>query len=301
MLVLDSGNALFKNIGLPVDEALQQRARFILKAMGQMGTAAMAVGARDLVPGSAWLKKEAEKAGVPLLSANLVDAQGKLLFVPSKIVEVGGTKIALIGASPEGAVADDAGAKGNPTASAVRAEARKLRQKADVVIVLAAVPYAQSLQLSQELGGSVDFILQSHDARGTGTAQHIEGNFLMPSGDRGRQVGRLVLNLSGKGPFADSGELERNKRTLEILDKQIAEVKRRKAAATDADAKASLEKTLKAFEARRKDVATRTSAGSKGTGGRTMALDFQTLDQTLGSGDPTLEAEAHKIDPTGGH
>jgi 2',3'-cyclic-nucleotide 2'-phosphodiesterase (5'-nucleotidase family) len=268
--------------------------------MGKVGTSAMAVGARDLVAGTAWLKKEAEKAGVPLLSANLVDAQGKLLFPPSKVVEVGGRKIALIGVSPEGPVTGDQGAKGNPTASAVRAEARKLRQKVDAVVVLAAMPYAQSLQLSQQLGGAVDFVLQSHEGRPAETAQHIEGNFLMASGERGRKVGRLVLDLSGKGPFVDSGEVTRARRTLEALDGQISEVRRRISVAKDAGSKAQLQRTLQAFEKRRREVAERASAG-KTAGGRTMTLDFETLGPTFGKGDPTLAAEAAKIDPTGGH
>ncbi len=301
LLVVDSGNALFQHTGMAVDGAMQHRARFILKAMGQVGTSAMAVGARDLVAGPAWLKQEAEKAGVPLLSANLVDAKGTRLFAPSKVVEVQGRKIALIGVSPEGPVGDGAGVKGNPGASAVKAEARKLRSKVDVVVVLAALPYAESLRFAQTLGGSVDFILQSHDSRGTGSAQKVEGNFLMPSGDRGRQVGRLVLDLSGKGTFVDSGESKRDQQTLEILDKQIVEVKHRIAAAKDAQAKAPLEKTLKAFETRKSEIALRASAGGKGAAGRKMTLDFVALDPTFGKGDPTLAAEAQRIDPTGGH
>ncbi|MGA9522082.1 MAG: 5'-nucleotidase [Myxococcaceae bacterium] len=300
-LVVDSGNALFQHTGVPVDGSTQHRARFILKAMGQMGTVAMAVGPRDLIAGPGWLKKEAEKAGVPLLSTNLVDAKGTLLFAPSKVVEIEGKKVALIGVSPEGPVGKDAGVKGNPGASAVRAEARKLRSKADIVVVLAALPYAESLQLAQQLGGSVDFILQSHESRGTGSAQKVEGSFLMPSGDRGRQVGRLVLDLSGKGAFVDSGELKRDLKTLEILDGQIVEVKRRIAAAKDADTKAPLEKTLKAFEARKNQIASRASTGDKGPAGRTMNLDFVALDPSFGKGDPTLAAEAQRIDPTGGH
>src|SRR4051812_7282059 len=46
VLVLDAGNALFQRPGV-LDGAIEHRARFVLKAMGEVETAAMAVGVRD--------------------------------------------------------------------------------------------------------------------------------------------------------------------------------------------------------------------------------------------------------------
>jgi 2',3'-cyclic-nucleotide 2'-phosphodiesterase (5'-nucleotidase family) len=297
VLVLDSGNALFSNPGLR-DPALKKRAKFVLEAMGKIGTAAMAVGARDLDEGSAWLKTEAAHAGVTALSANLVDAKGNLVFPASKVVEAAGKKIALIGVSPEGPVDLDTSTTGKPMAPAVLAEARKLRKSSDLVIVLAAVPYSDSLQLSNALGGSVDFILQSHEGRGSGAAQKAEGNFVLPSGDRGRAVGRLVLDLSGEGPFVDSSAMERDDRTLKILDDRMADISKRLEATKDPAARAELKKTLATFEARKKQVGGELSSAGKG-GGRKLHLDFPLLTSDYND-DPGLAAEVSRIEPTPG-
>src|SRR5258708_37634377 len=119
------------------------------------------------------------------------------------------------------------------------AEARRLRPKVDVILLLAAVTYADALQLSKEAGKDVDFILQSNESRGIGQAQNIGKNYVVPTGDRGRQIGRLQLQMTGRGPFVDSEERRRLEPTLENLDRQLTTVKlRQTAAATPATQKA---------------------------------------------------------------
>ena len=76
MVVLDAGNALFKEAkpgALPNERA---RAELLLEQMDALGTSAMAVGARDLTLGVDFLKKATKKSKMKLLSANLVDAAG---------------------------------------------------------------------------------------------------------------------------------------------------------------------------------------------------------------------------------
>jgi 2',3'-cyclic-nucleotide 2'-phosphodiesterase (5'-nucleotidase family) len=290
---VDSGNALFRHAGN--DPAAPARAQFILRTMGQLGTVAMAAGARDLVLGATWLKTEAQKAKVEVLSANLVDGAGKPLFAPSKIVEVGGKKVALIGISPAGPVPAQKAVVGKPAVEALRAEARKLRPRVDLIVVLAAVPYAEAMALAREVGGAVDLLLQSHEGRGQGSAQRIEGNYLMPSGERGKQVGRLDLHLDGKGPLLDLAEVDRDRKTLQILDTQTAKVQERAAKAQDAQTKQALQQTLATFEQRKKELRERIEAGGKATG-RRMRLDFVSLTPQFPS-DPAIAAEASKHDP----
>lgn len=295
-VLIDSGNALFKQPGAD-DKASRERAAFILEVMGRLGTQAMAAGTRDLVAGPQWLKTQAQKAKVPVLSANLVDDKGKAIFPASTIVVAGGKKIGLIGVSPEGPILSG-GAKGTRAIPAVKAEAKKLRAaKVDAVMVLAAVPYADGLQLSRELGGAVDFIFQSHEGRGQGMAQRGEGNFVVPSGERGRMVGKLTLGLGGKGPFTDAQELERDQQTLKILDTQVTEVKKRVQMTSDPQAKQQLQQTLSQFQERQKQVKERVQAASK-AGGRKMALEWMTLTEQFQS-DPALEAEVRRIEPHG--
>lgn len=302
LLIVDAGNALFKAPGLN-EKADRARAQLIFSAMAKMGTVAMAVGARDLNAGPAWLKDQAGlHKQLKLLSANLTDASGKLLFAPSAIIEVGGKKVALIGVSPASSAKKGGpdflgGAKGLPITAAVVAEAKKLRAQSELIVVLAAVPYADSLQLSREAGSAVDFIIQSHEGRGQGAAQRGEGNILMPGGERGRMLGKLTLDLGKSGPFVDLQEIERDRQTLSILETQLGEVKGRLDKATDEGAKAQLARTLGQFKERQRQVKARLAVASK-AGGRQMNLEWIPLSPELNA-DPAMDAEVKKIEPHG--
>lgn len=293
MLVLDAGNALWK-VGAAADPETSRRAAFVLETMGKLGTAAMAAGARDLTGGAAWLKAQAERAGVRVVSANLVDAHGKRLFPASIVVEAAGKKIAAIGASPAGAFQD---AHGAPIAAAVVAEAKRVRPKVDLVMVLAAIPYADALQLSSDAGSAVDFVFQSHEGRGPGPMQRGVGNFIVRTGERGRQVGRLAIDIASTGPWLDAQEVERDQQTLAFLDARISETKRWSAEASDASRKAAFEETLRQFTQRRNEVSARIQAARTATG-RKVALDWVTLTAQFQE-DATLAAAVKRIEPNG--
>ncbi|HZA50957.1 MAG TPA: 5'-nucleotidase [Myxococcaceae bacterium] len=293
MLLLDAGNALWK-AGAGADGETKRRAAFVLETMGKLGTAAMAAGARDLTAGPAWLKEQSERAGVRIVSANLLDAGGKRLFPASIVVDLAGKKIAVIGASPVGSFED---ARGGPIVASVVAEARKVRPKVDVVLVLAAVPYADALQLSREAGTAVDFIFQSHEGRGIGPMQRGDSHFVLRTGDRGRQVGRLSIDVAGVGPWVDPAELERNQQAMASLEGHIAEVKRRLDAAPDAQTKAALEETARHFAQRRNELSAQVQA-ARTAGGRKVALDWLTLTGQFQE-DATLAAAVKRIEPHG--
>src|SRR5262245_58710948 len=131
-LVVDAGNALFRAPGLD-DEASKKRAKFILETMGVLGTQVMAVGERDLGAGLPFLKEIATGSSVRLLWANLRD-NGKAVFEPSAVLTLGKTRVGLIGVSPA--------SKGVPPLVAAADEVKKLRPRVDVLVLLAAVPYA---------------------------------------------------------------------------------------------------------------------------------------------------------------
>jgi len=63
----------------------------------QSGLDGLAPGAAELLAGVDTLRAEAKEAGVPLLSANLVDSQGEALFERWRLVEISGKRVVLIG------------------------------------------------------------------------------------------------------------------------------------------------------------------------------------------------------------
>lgn len=294
-LVVDSGNALFKFPGAD-DAATRARARFILGGMGQAQTAAMAVGARDLNAGHAWLQQAARAARVPLLSANLEDTDRRRVFAPSAVLEAGGRRVGVLGLTAPGR---HGVLVAGPLLKVARAEAFLLRQrKVDVVVVLAAVPYGDALQLTRELGADVDLVIQSHEGRGASAAQPVGEGWLVSSPDRGRAVGKLSLQLSGSGKLRDVGEVARDRAALAHLDGQVAEVKKRMAAASAPDVKAALRSALDGFEQRRRDLRERSGKPGEGRG---FELGYLSLGPDVAA-DPGLQAEASKLEiPPGLH
>jgi len=299
VLVLDAGNALFKT-PMPGDPKERARAELLLEQMGELGTEAMAVGARDLTLGTDFLVKAGKGAKKPkLLSANLVDAGGKPLFPASTVVTVGGVKFGLVGLSPEGPVATQKGVVGQPPVPAALAESRRLREKekVDVVVVLAALPYLEALSLSKVAGNAVDFIVQSHESRGPGVAQRDEYATLIPPGERGRQLARLELNLEGKGPFVDLTETERAKENLRILDTNLRQAKDRLATLKDETSRKALEETVASFEARRKALVMQTTPGTQAPG-RSHRLSYVSLGPEVAD-DPEVKKRVERIEPPG--
>lgn len=293
-LLLDAGNALFKNLG-GSDEA-KKRAEFILQTMGELGTSAMAVGLWDLAAGPAFLKGAAKKAKVKLLSANLT-LKGKLLFEPSTVLTQGTTRIGVVAVGPDVNNPDFPGLQGLPPVPAAVAEARKLQGKVDVVVVLAAISVDEAALLAREAGDSVDLILQSADMRQP-TVPRKEGSaFLISTGRRGQTVARVELDLSGQGPLVDLGQVAREEQSLALLERQSAEARQRQAAAGDAAGRQGLEEALKSFEQRKAQV--RASLASlKGHSGRKLSLSSIQLGPDVAD-DPVLKAKVDVVEPPG--
>jgi 2',3'-cyclic-nucleotide 2'-phosphodiesterase (5'-nucleotidase family) len=289
VLVLDTGNALYRIPGNP-DPAAKERATFILKTMAQLGTAALAAGARDLSEGADVLREQARKAGLKVLSANLVDTGKKRVFPASTVVTTGGVRVGLIGLTAAGVSGAD------PPVAAGLAEAKRLRTQCDVVIVLAATSFADALQLATQAGDTVDFILQSSESRPPGYPQRQDKAFVVPSGERGRGVGRLDLIVSGKGAFADLTEVARNRQTLTLLEARIAEAKQHATSIADGGmGDQGWAQSLASLEQRHHEVEAQVQAGSK-PAPRSFSLDYANLGRELAD-DPSLQAAVAKIEP----
>ncbi|MFL5350630.1 MAG: 5'-nucleotidase [Hyalangium sp.] len=299
MLVLDAGNALFKFSQPGADPTEKARAELLLKQMEAMGTSAMAVGTRDLTLGLDYLKNGAKGLKMKLLSANLVDKAGKPVFPASTVLTAGGLKVGVIGASPEGPVSD---ANGQPLAPAVLAEAKRLREKdkADVVVVLAAAPYDVVRKFAAAAEG-VDFVIQSHEGRGPGIAYRDGLATLVPSGERGRQLARLELSVDGPGQFRDLASTGQAKEALKNVEANLARAKERLAASKDEAARKALEETVATFETRRAALEKEAQADATGMA-RTHQLSYTQLGTDAPS-DPAVQKLVERVEPpgSGGH
>lgn len=302
VLLLDSGNALFRKPVRQDEPLVTQRAELVLEQMESLGTAAMAVGHRDLSQGLTWLRKAAQgpKKKLKLLSANLVDAKGKAPFPASTVLEAGGLKVGVVGVSPEGPPPGEPTLKGRPPIDAALAEARKLRQKnkVDVVVVLAAVPYQEAVKLALLANDAVDFVVESHEAKGIGIGELVGSHAaVFPAGELGRQVTRLELNVDGPGPSKDLGSGTRAQQQLRVVEANLLKAHERLATAKDDAERADLGRTIVELEGRMRQLETETEVKAP-AGGRAHQLSYITLGLAVAD-DAAVKQKVEQLEPPG--
>lgn len=296
LLVLDSGNALFRSPGVS-DEPMRKRARFVLSTMGKLGTKAMAVGERDLPGGVDFLAETAKAAGVQLLSANL-RKDGKPAFDASATFTVNGVTVAVVGVTAPVAFPDLPGVTVEPTLASVKAALKGLKKR-DVTIVLAATSYGDSLQLAQELKNDVDFVIQSGEFRGSQPPQKVEGGsaYLLASAQKGQALSKVELTLgSTKGGFVDLTSIDRDRQQLGFVENQIKTIDTRIKAAKDQAGTKDLRATRDLLRERRKALQKSVDRQVSPTA-RTMKQTWLILGNDV-KDDEALKAEVLKYEPT---
>jgi hypothetical protein len=164
-------------------------------------------------------------------------------------------------------------------------------------VVLAALPLADARSLAREAGEAVDFILQSHEGRIPGASQREGHVTLIPSGERGRHLGRLELTLGGSGPFMDLAGAERARKGLKLVEENIQRAQARLASEKDAAARRGLEEALAGLQSRREELARQAEAGP-GASARTQELSFLLLGPDVAD-DPGLKQRVEQIAPPG--
>ena len=302
VVLLDAGNALFREPVARELAAVAPRAELVLEQMEAQGTVAMAVGQRDVSQGLAYLQKatRARSKKLKLLSANLVDKAGKAPFAASMVVEAGGLKVGVVGVSPEGPMPGEPSLKGRPPIEAALAEARKLRKakKPDVVVVLAAVPYQEAVKLAILAGDAVDFVAQSNDAKGIGIGELVGSHAaVFPTGERGRQLTRLELSVDGPGPSVDLGQVSRKREQLAIVEGNLLEARARLSNVNDGATRAELTQTMVELETRLRQLEAEVEVKPP-AGGRAHQLSYFTLGLAVAD-DPALKARVEKLEPPG--
>jgi len=226
VLAVDSGDLFFDQTTDQADvKKALTKARVIAQAYRQMGIVAVNVGDRDLSQGVDFLKQEARQ-GLPLISANLVDAVQRQPIFPAFIIrEVSGVRIAFVGLlrsplppaiekSLEGKAAVE-----DPMEAARKAVA-ELKGKADLIIFLSDLGWDQDIGIAKDIAG-IQFILGGHEGRAT-TGPFRQGEtFIVQSYQKGMYAGVLALPLDKPGSlFQDEGRITRIQEELNELDRR---------------------------------------------------------------------------------
>lgn len=209
------------------------RAEVFAEVYARMKTQGIAVGGSDLALGVNTLKTLQQKHGIPLLSANLLDAGGKRVFPASRVVRVGGVAFGILGLTgthprwPQ--VADEGKLRLGDALVATRTEVQSLRaQGAQIVVLLAATGHPEASRIARELEG-IDFVVVSGTGRHTPRPERQGKAWLVESAREGKYIGHLTLHIrSGKLQFEDMGErltiaadLESMQKNLDSLEKNL--------------------------------------------------------------------------------
>jgi 2',3'-cyclic-nucleotide 2'-phosphodiesterase (5'-nucleotidase family) len=137
-------------------------------------------------------------ASFPTVSANTVDASGNRLVNPPYVVrDVGGMRVAVVGALLEGLLnnttSDRVGPYGAaPIVETLRPIVARAKEQADMVVVLGHIEKAEGESILHNLP-DVSVVVIGHDHRPWNEPVEIDGKFVIHAGGYGRQVGRMVL------------------------------------------------------------------------------------------------------------
>jgi Cytochrome c554 and c-prime len=185
-------------------EGLSRRARLLLAAYARMGVDALIPGKSELALGPDKLRSLANAAGVPVLAANLVSANGETVFPALRVVQTGNWPIGIFGIvefpEAESAIMSPWGLRTTDPIVAARAAVASLHaQGAKFVIGCLHVPGGTArAHTIAALSGAVDVVVLSHGGDpenqgiGEGTSRRV---FL--AGQGGGTVGRIDVRTVG--------------------------------------------------------------------------------------------------------
>lgn len=224
VVVLDAGDVTEKGDLV----AFRSHGRITYEAMKRIGYDAVTIGNHDNDAGLDGLHRYEGYLGQPLLSLNLTKTDGTPEFSPSRIIQVGGMKVGVIGMivprpPGESLSFEDSG-------RALEQEARRIDRDAQVVIALCHLGVKDCVKWSR-LAPTVDVFVSghSHEVVPQPVIVPETGAIIVQAGSYAEWVGRLELtvDLATEKIVQEHGELVRMRHDAVPVDAALlAEVQR---------------------------------------------------------------------------
>jgi hypothetical protein len=195
VLVVDAGGYF------PEFDTHQDVAWFMMDAMKMLDLDAIGVGQRDLRFGVSFLQQQAKRTQVPVISSNLnFKAQGKTVFPPYLIKQVGGVKVgmfALLSPKVPLGPAQDSLSVIDPEATAKRMVTELRKKGATAVVLLSQLGKVESEDLCAAVEG-IDAVVTGHGVPVLPKGRLIKSTVAVYGGEQGQYMGRTLLNLDAK-------------------------------------------------------------------------------------------------------
>ena len=189
-LVLDGGDVMEKGDLL----AFETKSSVMYEAMARIGYDAGAVGNHDLVYGIAHLRRCESLAQISLLCANLLDKDPVPYFAPSKVFDVDGVHVGVIGLTVPGKAY--AALSIEDAAKAVAKEAERLEAAVHLLVVVCHLGLKDCTTISR-LAPAIDVFVGGHSHAVLRKPVVVEqtGALVVQAGQYAEYVGRLELTI----------------------------------------------------------------------------------------------------------
>ncbi len=176
---------------------MRLKADLIAEAYKKIGIDALNVGELDLSFSVNYLLAKKKSLGLPFVSSNLVSGDGeRTLFSPYIIKEVNGIKVAIFGLLPA-SVAHDGDIKILPPVDTAKAILKKLKGRADLVILLSNLGQQEDEKLVSVVPG-IDVIVGGRTRAHLQFPTKVGNTTILQTAGQGKHIGRLDLNLTEK-------------------------------------------------------------------------------------------------------
>jgi 2',3'-cyclic-nucleotide 2'-phosphodiesterase (5'-nucleotidase family) len=218
---LDAGDLLCSKKVDPSLSSLQQKeavlsAKLIVDAFSLMGCDAVGIGEDDLRLGAKAFAKVKKVAEFPFLSSNAVAQRGRRVSVPSVIREAGGLRwgiFSLMSAHPTVKDQNRDWKVLDPVSTGIHV-VKELQGKADIIILLAAMPLEELRALLPQVGG-ITIAVAGDNPSGLRKALQVGQTVVVSSYAYGRYLGVLTLSLGDlTAPLIDEARITQLEREL---------------------------------------------------------------------------------------
>jgi 5'-nucleotidase/UDP-sugar diphosphatase len=215
----------------------------IVEAFNRMGCDAVGIGEDDLRLGTKAFARAKKKASFPFVSANVVKKYGRRVSDPYVIKNAAGLRwgiFSLMSANPSSKVQTRDWKVLDPVSKGKQV-VKELRSKADIIILLAAMPIKELRSLLSQLP-EITIAVAGHNPSGLRKPLQVGQTIVVSSNAYGKYLGMLTLFFEDPtATFVDEAKVMRLERELAVVEDKI----RKKASGSFAELKQKMEAELK--------------------------------------------------------
>jgi 2',3'-cyclic-nucleotide 2'-phosphodiesterase (5'-nucleotidase family) len=234
LLVVDSGNLLFKNLMLPRRDSTDKiTANGIINAYEKMGYDAVAVGSFDLVAGIDFLKQQSSK-NFPWISANLLNEDGSVVLAPYIIKKIGQYTVGIIGLTHN--------AEFLPSSlhiadwhTVLPALLKKLSTECDHIILLSNLPQKENYEIAKN-HSDINIIISADSQDGNLNPVLSNNTLISQTSSQGKHIGTLSVEWGNNGRWeADlDKEIALFNSRLDAINREITRLEKQKGSISNA-------------------------------------------------------------------